>query len=179
MPNYRRARADGATYFFTLALAERGRDTLTRHIGALRHAMAETFRDHPCSLDAAVVLPDHLHLVLTMPEGRSDFSTIIGAMKARFTRRMRQVGWNPALPVRPSLVRKGEAGVWQRRFWEHLIRDDADYCAHVTYCWANPVKHGLVARPADWPFSSLHRDIRRGLVPPEWQERTPEIDAGE
>ncbi|MEO0914950.1 MAG: transposase [Pseudomonadota bacterium] len=169
MPNYRRARAEDAAWFLTLALEDCGTALLVERVGVLRCAMAETARARPFRLEAAVVLPDHLHLVMRLPEGDGDFSGRVAAMKAQFTRGMRAVGWNPTLPISASKARKGEAGLWQRRFWEHLIRDEADWRAHVAYCWANPVKHGFVARPTDWPYSSIHRDIRRGIVPPEWR----------
>lgn len=128
---------------------------------------------------APEVLPDHLHCVWTLPEGDADFSRRWGAIKARFTRAVRDsgrvgfhptvagrngggvVGWNPTLQS-PSKLRKGDAGIWQRRFWEHHIRDARDYDAHIQYCWINPVKHGFVERPEDWPYSSVHRDVRLG-----------------
>ncbi|HSF96974.1 MAG TPA: hypothetical protein VLA52_18250 [Thermohalobaculum sp.] len=88
------------------------------------------------------------------------------------------VGWNPTLRSE-SKLKKGDAGIWQRRFWEHHIRDEAYYAANVRYCWINPVKHGLAARAADWPFSSIHRDIARGQVEPEWSGVIPEGAFGE
>jgi len=137
--------------------------------------------------DAVVILPDHLHAVWTLPPGDSGYSTRWGAIKARFTMHLRRAarrpGFSPAPPpeefprvrsgryagLKPGLrADKREAAIWQRRFWEHTIRDEADYRAHVAYCWGNPVKHGLVERAADWPFSSIHRDIRLGRVDPEW-----------
>jgi putative transposase len=110
-----------------------------------------------------VVLPDHLHAVWTLPPGDSDFSTRWRLIKNRFAK---------ALPKqeRLSAVRKarGERGIWQRRFWEHLIRDEADYARHVEYCYINPVKHRWVTRVRDWPYSSFHRDVRAGLFPIDW-----------
>ena len=88
------------------------------------------------------------------------------------------MGLNPTLRS-PSKVAKGDAGVWQRRFWEHHIRDADDHAAHLRYCWANPVRHGLVERPADWPHSSIHRDIRLGRVEPEWSGEPPPGSFGE
>lgn len=167
MPGYRRVRRPGGTVFLTLALARRRDDLLVREIEALRRATALTRASRPFVIDAAVVLPDHLHMVWTLPPGDADYSTRIAALKARFTRAARRAGACPA-GVSPSKARKGEAGVWQRRFRERTIRDEADYRAHVEYCWINPVKHGLVARPVDWPHSSIHRDLRLGRVPPEW-----------
>ena len=120
----------------------------------------------------------------------------MGRHKSRFTRRLRDagrvgfqptvakslghpVGWNPTLRRSLSIRAKGDAGIWQRRFWEHHIRDEADFRAHVQYCWTNPVKHGLVAQPVDWPFSSTHRDIRLGRVEPEWGGVSELEDCGE
>jgi putative transposase len=139
-----------------------------------------------------------MHAIWTLPEGDQAFGQRWGAIKARFTRAVRAkssevVGWNPTLrregsdksrvgfhPTRsPSKLRKGDGGIWQRRFWEHHIRDEADYRAHVAYCWGNPVKHGLVARAVAWPFSSLHRDIRLGCADPDWAGAVPEGAFGE
>jgi len=176
MSNYRRPQITGASVFFTVALANRNSDLLLREIDALRGSVAETRAERPFGIDAWVVLPDHLHCVWRLPANDADFSTRWGAIKARFTRSVRDgcrvgfnptaakeaghaVGWNPTLHRSPSKVRKGDSGIWQRRFWEHHIRDRADWEAHVKYCWTNPVKHGLVERPEDWPFSSVHRDI--------------------
>lgn len=173
MSRYIRPSIPGATLFFTVALADRTSDTLVREVGALRNAVRQTRAERPFRIDAWVVLPDHLHCVWTLPEGDADFWTRWGAIKARFTRSLRNVafhpddpaavvGWNPTLRS-ASKVAKGDAGLWQRRFWERHLRDEADFAAHVRYCWINPVKHGLVADPADWPYSSYHRDGRPPL----------------
>jgi len=185
MPDYVRPKAPGARVFFTVVLADRGSDLLVREIGRLREAVREVHAERPFGIDAWVVLPDHLHAVWTLPAGDAGFSTRWGAIKARFTRSIRDsgrvgfhptiapdghrsvVGWNPTLRSE-SKLRKGDAGIWQRRFWEHHIRDEQDYANHVRYCWINPVKHGLVERAVDWPYSSIHRDIAREIVEPEW-----------
>ncbi len=158
--------------FFTVALAQRGGSLLVDEVTRLRAAVRQTKTERPFHIDAWVVLPDHLHAVWTLPAGDADFSTRWGAIKARFTMSLRRPGFTPPsrLPmvtsgryagVNPGLRHdKGEVGIWQRRFWEHHIRDEADYRAHVRYCWLNPVKHGLVKRPEDWPYSSVHRDAR-------------------
>ncbi len=185
MSNYRRARVTGASYFFTVNLAQKGKALLTDHIDELRAAFSVTMRERPFVCDAIVILPDHIHAVWTMPKGDADFSTRWGAIKARFTRQVKSnrrvglyptddqkigqtVGWNPTLRS-PSKNRKGDAGIWQRRYWEHCIRDERDYRNHLEYCWGNPVKHGFVERAVDWPFSSLHREIARGAISPEWR----------
>ena len=191
MSNYLRIRSRGGTYFFTVNLAARGSRGLITHIDALRMAVRDTRRERPFEIDAMVVLPDHLHSVWTLPEGDADYSTRWGAIKARFTRRvgfeptyrpgvdtlgaeetLGAVGWKPTLRTASKLAKK-DGKVWQRRFWEHTIRDEADYRAHVRYCWTNPAKHGLVARAVDWPHSSIHRDIGRGLVDPEFMKTEP------
>jgi len=178
MSDYRRFRVKGATYFFTVNLAERGRATLTDNIDMLRHVFALAARRRPFVTDAIVILPDHLHCIWTLPEGDSDYSTRWGAIKSQFTMAICRAGFSPppALPVvqsgryaglKPDLrENKREKGVWQRRFWEHCIRDEADYREHMRYCWKNPVKHGLVKNPEDWPYSSIHRDIKNGNYDP-------------
>jgi putative transposase len=143
VPQYIRPRRPGARVFFTVTLAERGSDLLLREIGRLRHAVRATRAERPFGVDAWVVLPDHLHCVWTLPEGDADFSTRWSVIKARFALSV------PAGPRRPSHVARRERAVWQRRFWEHHIRDTEDYALHVRYCWFNPVKHGLVAHPTD------------------------------
>jgi putative transposase len=146
-----------------VTLARRGDDLLVQRIEDLRVAWRQTARAMPFRCDAIVVLPDHLHAVWTLPPGDGDFSTRWKMFKAGFTQVTGLSG-----PRSDSKRTKGERGIWQRRFWEHTIRDEADFVAHVAYCWGNPVKHGLVARAAEWPYSSIHRDIRAGRVSPEW-----------
>jgi putative transposase len=151
MPQYRRRFAPGGRYFFTVVLAERGSDLLVREAGALRAAVAAERRRRPFGVEAWVVMPDHMHCVWALPEGDADFPARWRAIKTGFTR---AVGG-------PEGRRPGERAVWQRRYWEHHIRDQADFEAHVGYCWWNPVKHGFVRRPEDWPWSSYRRDLRR------------------
>ncbi len=174
MSMYRRVRIDGARYFFTVALSDRRRADLIDQIDLLREAYQATAAEQPFSTDAIVVLPDHIHAVWTLPPGDADFSNRWRKIKARFShaigeRRQRSM----------SKVAKRECGIWQRRFWEHAIRDDHDWRMHVRYCWGNPVKHGYVERAADWPYSSIHRDIRMGRVEPEWAGSVPEGEFGE
>ena len=148
MSNYRRARVPGAIYFFTVALADRRSRALVEHADALRWAFVETAREHPVRVDAMVVLPDHLHAVWALPPGDADFPVRWRKLKTRFTRAVGRVGDPPTLrewPRSASKIAKGERGLWQRRYWEHMIRDSEDWRRHVEYCWINPVKHGLVA----------------------------------
>jgi putative transposase len=161
MSRYRRLYVPGGTYFFTLNLAVRGDDLLVRHIEALRAAYGTVLGVMPVRTRAIVILPDHLHAVWSMPEGDSDFSTRWKRIKREFTVRV-GVERNRSASKRV----KGEAGLWQRRFWERLIRDKTELEAALRYVVANPVKHGLVRQAVDWPYSSVHRDIRAGHLPP-------------
>ena len=174
MSQYIRARVPGATFFFTVNLADRASSALVEDVEVLRAAVTEVRRARPFHIDAMVVLPDHVHAVWTLPEGDSDFSARWREIKTAFTKRSGRVG-----RCSSSKARKGERGVWQRRCWEHLVRDEADYRAHVAYCWGNPVKHGYVARPVEWPYSSIHRDIRLGRVSSEWAGICVDGDFGE
>jgi len=172
MSRYIRPRIPGACIFFTVNLAQRGGRLLVDEIDLLRSAVLATRRERPFHVDAWVILPDHMHCIWTLPEGDSDYSRRWGAIKSRFTRSLRDacrvgfnptcaqkmghaVGWNPTLRVSPSKARKGDAGIWQRRFWEHHVRGAAEYEALMQYCWENPVKHGFVQRAQDWPYSSM------------------------
>jgi len=208
MSMYIRPRLPGASVFVTVCLADRRSHLLVREVAALRSAVVATLIERPVGVAAWVVLPDHMHFVWTLPEGDSGYAVRIGAIKARFTRAVREgemrrtgcrpdcrPGFSPAPPVATELpvVRSGryaglkpglrigkrEAGVWQRRFWEHHIRGPADFERHVRYCWGNPVRHGLVARAADWPWSSLHRDLRAGRVEADWAGEEMEGAFGE
>jgi putative transposase len=163
MPNYHRAFVPNGCWFFTLNLLERRGTLLVDQVDALRNAFEQTRITYPFDVVAIVVLPNHLHAIWTLPPDDVDFSTRWRLIKTRFAK---------ALPMqeRRSSVRiaRNERGIWQRRFWEHLIRNDTDYARHVEYCYINPVKHGLVRRVQDWPHSSFHRDVRRGLFPLDW-----------
>ena len=174
MPQYIRPRVPGASVFFTLALADRQSELLVRDVVRLRQAVRQTQADWPFAIVAMVVLPDHLHAIWQMPENDTDYATRWRLVKARFS-----AGLAAADHRSPSKVSKGEKGIWQRRYWEHHIRSDTDFTAHVQYCWHNPVKHGLVSRAVDWPYSSIHRDIKRGMVAPEWSGDVPEGAFGE
>lgn len=154
MPNYIRPKVAGASVFFTVALQDRGGDLLVREVGRLREAVSRTRAERPFGIDAWVVLPDHLHAVWRLPAGDRDFSTRWRLIKARFSMGLHMGD------RRASHILRQERAIWQRRFWEHHIRDEADWEAHVRYCRENPVRHGLVDRAEDWPYSSVHRDRR-------------------
>jgi len=170
MSNYIRPKIPGATVFCTVALAQRETSLLVDQIDLLREAVAQTKAQRPFHVNAWVVLPDHMHFVWTLPEGDFDLGRRVGAIKARFTRKIKtmgrvgfhptnrsgKVGYNPTLRRSPSKVRKGDGGIWQRRFWDHHIRNEAEYRAYVEYCHINPVKHGFVDHPEDRPYSTVH-----------------------
>ncbi len=163
MTEYRRYRVKGGTYFFTVNLEDRQQTLLTDRIAELREAFRQVQHHHPFTLDAVVILPDHLHSLWTLPEGDDDFSLRWRQIKSAFSRALES-----GERVSRSRKMKGERGVWQRRFWEHAIRDNADYTAHVDYIHYNPVKHGQVQQVFDWPYSSFHRFVERGVYPQDW-----------
>ena len=128
----------------------------------------------PFEIEAMVVLPDHLHCMWTLPEGDADFSERWRRIKGRFSR---QCVAEYQQPVSVSRSRKGEKAVWQRRFWEHQIRDEVDFSNHVDYIHYNSVKHGLVGTPRDWPYSSFHKYVCDGIYPEDWgAEISPNLD---
>ena len=156
MSRYIRPRVPGACVFFTVNLVDRGADTLVRHVDVLRQAVAVTRAKRPFGIDAWVVLPDRMHAVWTLPGGDRDYGTRWRLIKARFSRGL------PTGPLRSSHLARQERGIWQRRFWEHHIRDTTDFAQHLRLCWFSPVAAGLAERPEDWPYSSVHRDRRNG-----------------
>jgi putative transposase len=164
MPNYRRVFVEGGCWFFTVNLEDRRSRLLIEHIGALRAAVAKVRRRQPFDINAWVVLPDHMHAIWTLPPGDSDFPTRWRLIKTFFAKSLPPGEWRSEV----HRVRR-ERGIWQRRYWEHLIRDERDYIRHVHYCYFNPVKHGLVVNVEDWPFSSFHRDTTTGFVPNDWE----------
>ena len=153
----------GGCWFFTVNLLERKGTLLVDHIDSLRESVASTRHKYPFQIDAFVVLPDHMHTIWTLPPGDADFSTRWRLIKTAFAKTLPK-------QERLSAVRKArnERGIWQRRFWEHMIRNETDYARHIEYCYINPVKHGLITRVCDWPHSSFHRDVERGIVPLDW-----------
>jgi putative transposase len=164
MPDYRRAWHPGGTYFFTVNLLQRqGNDLLTRHIETLRAVVRSVRLRHPFYIHAWTVLPEHLHCIIELPPGDADFATRWRLIKSDFSK---------ALPREERLsavrLRRGERGIWQRRYWEHLIRDERDYKAHMDYVHINPLKHGLVECVADWPYSTFHRLVEEGAYPADW-----------
>lgn len=164
MPNYRRSRMPGGTWFFTLTLADRQSRLLVDKVALLRQAYSQTQRSRPFQTLAICILPDHFHAIWTLPEGDADFAARWSQLKSTFSRQL------PATPRNASQLRKREKGIWQRRYWEHQIRDESDLQRHVDYIHFNPVKHGLVERVADWPYSSFSRYVEKGVLPPDWAD---------
>ncbi|WP_276488373.1 REP-associated tyrosine transposase [Ectopseudomonas mendocina] len=163
MVKYRRTKVAGGCYFLTLALQDRRSDLLLKSAALLRRCLQNTQVRLHFRVPALVVLPDHLHMLMVLPPDDADFSARIRMLKASFVGALRQ---QVGSEVRTNA--KGEANIWQRRFWEHLIRDEQDYRHHVDYIHINPLKHGLVTRVRDWPFSSFHHYVRQGLLPIDW-----------
>ena len=163
MPEYRRHRVQGGTYFFTIALNNRRSTLLTDHIDLLRVSVRRARHLRPFNIDAWVVLPEHMHTLWTLPESDDDYRSRIQTIKLLFSR-----GIAKSEPLSSSRQKRGERGIWQRRFWEHTIRDERDYAAHVDYIHFNPVKHGLVPYPADWPYSTFRKCVANGLYPADW-----------
>jgi putative transposase len=166
MPNYRRV-YDGHTFFFTVVTWQRQPILCTEPSRrVLRAAIEELRATRPFTVEAWVLLPDHLHCIWTLPEGDTDYSMRWGWIKKVFTTRIRDA--LPTLTPPASRRRRHEGAVWQRRFWEHRIRDEADFAAHCDYIHYNPVKHGLVAAPREWPYSTFHRLVTAGRYLPDW-----------
>ncbi|MBF0286858.1 MAG: transposase [SAR324 cluster bacterium] len=170
MTNYRRWRQEGGTYFFTVVTHHR-RNILTQEQSRLllREAIQEIQRTRPFQIDAWVLLPEHLHCVWTLPEGDNDFSTRWSLIKGYFSKNAKELFYDKD-SLSLSQLKKNEFGIWQRRFWEHLIRDEADFNRHVDYIHFNPMKHGLVTNARDWPYSTIHRYIEEGMYPGNWGE---------
>jgi len=168
MADYRRWRVAGGTYFFTVVTEQR-RPWLCGEVArrCLRDAIRVVRAKLSFRIDAIVLLPDHLHAVWSLPEGDSDYSTRWRLIKKRFTRNFLKAGGVEG-DVSASRVAKGERSVWQRRFFEHTVRDEADMKRCVDYVHVNPLKHRLVGRVRDWPWSSFHRYVRLGEYAVEW-----------
>jgi len=163
MTNYRRNFVPGGSYFFTVNLLDRRSRLLTHNINLLRSAFRYTRVRHPFTIEAIVILPDHLHAIWTLPDNEADFAVRWRLIKSAFSR-----GLPDGERISESRSSKGERGIWQRRYWEHTLRDEADFACHVDYIHFNPAKHGHVGRVLDWPYSSFHRMVRLGIYPRDW-----------
>ncbi len=162
MVQYRRNQVPGGTYFFTVTLRNRRATTLVDNIDTLRMAFHQTRSKRPFVIDAIVVLPDHLHAIWTLPAEDDDYAGRWRSIKSQFTHALDGSG------VSLAKNSKGEYALWQRRYWEHTIRDETDLARHVDYIHFNPVKHGWVERVQDWPHSSFHRFVKQGHCPQNW-----------
>ena len=178
VPNYRRKYEAGGTFFFTVTLLERKRDLLVTEIDLLRDSVRRVKRLYPFEIVAWVVLPDHLHCIWSLPDSDKDYPTRWRLIKLLFSKGL------PKDERRSAVRRKrGERGLWHRRYWEHTIRDERDLANHVDYIHGNPVKHGLVDSPKNWPYSTFHRYVRLGLLPENWMwaeaNGLPDVNTGE
>jgi putative transposase len=163
---YRRSNIPGATYFFTVVTYNRQRIFETPEtLSLLRHSFRYVKDKHPFDIDAIVVLPDHLHCLWTLPLNDADFSTRWRLVKSHFSR---YCSSTYKQEQSSSRLKKGEQTIWQRRFWEYQIRDEHDFAKHADYIHYNPVKHGLVKLPSDWPYSSFHRCVEQGIYQKDW-----------
>ena len=173
---YRRAKIRGGTYFFTVVTYNRLK--IFKHLEniiLLRAVFKKVMQKHPFKIDAIVLLPDHLHCIWTLPQLDSDFSTRWRLIKSYFSRDFDQknVGWvearNPTNETyQTSRQKKKEKSIWQRRFWEHVIRNQQDLNRHIEYIHYNSVKHGLARAPANWAYSSFHRYVNNGIYDIKW-----------
>jgi putative transposase len=170
MPRYRRARIEGGVYFFTVVLADQSSNLLVREIDRLRRVYASAQQRHPFETIAICVLPDHLHAIWSLPPDDADFPLRWSLIKSGFSR-----GLTEAAKHGRARTAKRERGLWQQRYWEHAIRDDADLERHVDYIHYNPVKHWHVSRVSDWPYSSFHRYVAQGVLPADWGGDVGEI----
>lgn len=168
MPNYRRAIVPGGTFFFTVVTHQRCPFLTTEKArGCLRRAIQHVHTKHPFNIDAIVLLPDHLHCIWTLPKSDQDFSQRWSRIKAKFTDNYLAAGGSET-DISESRAKRGERGLWQRRFYEHTVRDADDYKRCVDYIHINPLKHGLVDRVSDWLWSSFHRYVRLGEYTNDW-----------
>jgi len=168
MPEYRRIKVKGGTYFFTVATFGRQPILVNDHIRtALREGIQEVRQSLPFTIEAWVLLPDHLHAIWTLPENDDNFGSRWAVIKRIVSKRCGHPVGSWELND-DSHAKRGESRIWQRRFWEHLIRDDLDLHRHLDYIHWNPVKHGYVKRVIDWPYSTFHQFVSKGLYPSDW-----------
>jgi len=175
MSNYRRNRVPGGCYFFTVNLLERHQNSLLiDEIELLRKVVKQVKDNHPFHIDGWGVLSEHMHFILTLPQGDDDYPRRVRLIKTLFSKGL------PKTEQR-SFVREGrnERGIWQRRYWEHTIRDDRDYAAHMDYLHYNPVKHGHVAHVKAWPYSSFHKLVGMQIYPENWGGQSGNLNVGE
>ena len=164
MSNYRRDFTKGGLYFFTIVLQDRTKYYLTDYINEFRSAYKQTCEHYPFETVAICILPDHIHLLMQLPENDDNYAIRIAYLKTQFTRQLPK----ECRQFNKNRQKYRESGIWQRRFWEHLIRDDKDLTNHLDYIYYNPVKHGYVEVVKNWPYSSFHRDVKAEIYPEDW-----------
>lgn len=165
MRSYIRDKSKGGTYFLTMILLNRKSQLFKNYVDKFLHAYRLTKQNHDFELNAMILLPDHVHILLTLAEDSDDYAIIIGNIKTHFSR---QVPKFDNEIISHSRSKKRERGIWQRRFWEHRIRDELDYRRHMDYIHYNAVKHGHVTRSIDWPYSTFKKCIEEGIYSPDW-----------
>lgn len=176
MSDYRRPR-DGKIFFFTVVTHMRQPILcLDESVKALEETILEVRQKRPFEIKAWVILPDHLHAIWELPDGDSDYSIRWALIKKEFTKKLKGRLKTPE-PSRSRISRR-EATVWQRRFWEHMIRDGSDFRNHMDYIHYNPVKHGLVRSPGDWIHSSFQEYVDDGIYNADWGADAFEFAAG-
>ena len=173
MVNYRRNFLPGGTFFFTVTLHDRRSNLLVKNIDLLRESFQSVQHERPFEISTIVILPEHIHSIWTLPKNDKDYSTRWKLIKSRFTKGLTKSGYFL------NKNDRGECNVWQKRYWEHTIRNDIDLQRHVDYIHFNPVKHDLVKSVKDWPYSSFHRYVSRGHLPNDWGATTCEGMFGE
>lgn len=173
MPNYIRDRTPGGTWFFTVVTFERRTFLCDAPVrAALRTAIQRVQSKYPFTINAWVLLPDHFHCVWTLPRGDSNFSLRIGLIKRAVTLQCKSLS-SAKDDQSATRGKRREANVWQRRFWEHLIKDEKDLRNHLDYIHHNPVKHGYCQTPSEWPYSTIHKFIANGTYPVGWATTLP------
>ena len=168
MSNYRRVVLNGGTFFFTVVTYQRS--PIFENVAMINKwkcAVKTVLAKYPVTIDAWVLLPDPMHFIWTLPGNDNDYSKRIGLIKSTFSKSLSPQ--HTASQIRTaSRTKQRESTIWQRRFWEHQIRDEHDYRNHIDYVHVNPLKHQCVNRVKDWPHSTFHRYVRQGIYPPNW-----------
>ena len=163
---YRRSKTPGGTFFFTVVTYRRNKILCHETNAALiKEAFLHVTTHHPFRIRAFVLLPDHIHCIWTLPENDNNYSMRWQLIKSYFSRRCQN---KYKVMQTASRRNKGEQGLWQRRFWEHQMRDENDLVRHIDYIHYNPVKHRLVNSPGAWPYSSFHRYVKQGDYDADW-----------
>jgi putative transposase len=160
---YRRIFIPGATYFITVNLLDRKSTLLVDHVQRLRHSFQRAKKFYPFTIEGIVILPDHFHMMISLPQDDSNYPLRVRLIKSLFSIQLAQEE-----TINLSRKRKGERGIWQRRFWEHLIYNEKDYENHLNYIHFNPVKHAYVQKASERPYSSIHRLIKANILPENW-----------